>query len=61
MIWIEPSDAGAIITITRKLEIHNPWLRLSRGLVGDRGAEVSRFLADLGRRLGQEAEVREAG
>lgn len=60
MIRVEPTDGGSAVTVTRKLEIHSPWLRLSRGL-GDPGSEVTRFLTDLGRRLGEEVDVREAG
>jgi hypothetical protein len=54
---VDPTPAGAALTITEEGEVYNPVFRfVSRFIMGHHGTATT-YLRDLGRRLGQEVDV----
>ncbi|MDX1576962.1 MAG: SRPBCC family protein [Gemmatimonadota bacterium] len=54
---VEPTPAGAALTITEEGEVYNPIFRfVSRFIMGHRGTATT-YLRDLGRELGSEADI----
>lgn len=61
MFTLEQGGAGTTVRITEKGEIYSPVVRFVARIFRDPARTVETYLRDLGRRFGEEAEVRPVG